>query len=291
MKFIKYIILSISLLVSIQIWAQSGYGRSIFNNGVACMQQGKYSEAIGCFNAAMVSDKSLEQECRDKIEECNKLMKNRKKAKQVKKEVVQERFIDVLEKSFTFGAADSKTDTIHIKQGSAIDWKCSCDADWVTLEGYNNNTIAVKCEENKSIDVRTATVTVYSGELKATLAISQEGAEEIFEIDTKPLHFYKKGGSEFINVIKSNSAWEVHQKPEWIEVVITNDGKQIVVVAEESDEKRRNDNLLIRTKSGAFTSIIAIEQSGSALKQAMNNISEKQEAKKKAREEKKNSEK
>ena len=63
------------------------------------------------------------------------------------------------------------------------DWTATADADWVTLDPASGAgaaeavTVKVTAEDNETTEARTATVTVKSGELTKTVALTQAGTE------------------------------------------------------------------------------------------------------------------
>ena len=70
------------------------------------------------------------------------------------------------------------------------DWTATADADWVTLDPASGAgaaeavTVKVTAEDNETTEARTATVTVKSGELTKTVALTQAGSEPAPELPT-----------------------------------------------------------------------------------------------------------
>ncbi len=113
-------------------------------------------------------------------------------------------------------SSSSSSGSTNITITSNTNWSVSDNAGWITVSpasGSNNGTVSISYSENTSSS-RTGTVTVSgTGVSDQTITINQSDLLSLSEYTKNIL----AGQSFFINV-SSNTAWEMYEKPSWLEV-------------------------------------------------------------------------
>lgn len=121
--------------------------------------------------------------------------------------------------SFTPKEGESKI-TITANSG----WTASSNAtSWCTVEpstGTGNGTLSIKVKANKDTKVRSATITVKSGDVTRTIEVKQS-PELFLEVDKNNIEFSCTGGSVTVTV-SSNISWNISSNRTWCTVSKSN---------------------------------------------------------------------
>jgi hypothetical protein len=167
--------------------------------------------------------------------------------------------------------ADGGTKTIYVSCDA--DWTVSSNTDWATLSVTSGSGIGqfiITVAKNEVNSVRTATVTVVSGELSKTVGITQAAGSgtvsPTYTLTVSPdnLTFTAEGGTAGLS-ISSNTTWTVASNAEWASVETpsgsNNANVNISCAANESFDFRQ---ATITVAGGGLTKTINISQAGVA---------------------------
>lgn len=140
--------------------------------------------------------------------------------------------------------------------------------DWLTIKPESGNggtsQVTLTAVENTLKEVRTATLTIRSGNLTKSVDVSQSAANPEVSLDTNNLEFTSDNGLKTFK-ITSNTSWTVVSDQTWCSVSPTSgsgDGSVTVSVQENTSTTVRTATITI--ESDAVTKTIAVTQSGAA---------------------------
>ena len=149
---------------------------------------------------------------------------------------------------------------------SNVSWAISSDQNWCSISltsGSGDRSITVSVEENTSITVRTAKITVKSEVGVITVSVTQSGADAVLSLDTDNLEFTSGNGSKMIK-ITSNVSWTISSDQNWCSISPTfgSGDKSITVSVEKNSSTTRKATITV--KSETITKTLAVTQSGSS---------------------------
>lgn len=166
-----------------------------------------------------------------------------------------------------FGAKGGEQ-TITVTATAA--WKISKSegSNWLTIKPESGNAgtaqVTLTAAENTMTGLRTATLTVKSGELTKSISVSQSAANPEMSIDTSSMEFASSSGSKSIK-ITSNTSWTVSSDQAWCSVSPTsgsNNGSVTVKVEENTSTVERTATIAVKSDAGDKT--VKVMQSGVA---------------------------
>ena len=144
----------------------------------------------------------------------------------------------------------------------------SAESDWLTIKPESGNAgtsqVTLTVAENSTTGLRTATLTVKSGELTKSINVSQSAANPVISLDTSSLEFASGSGSKSIK-ITANTLWTVASDQAWCSVSPTsgsNDGSVTVKVEENTSTAERTATITVKSEAGDQT--VKVTQSGVA---------------------------
>ena len=161
--------------------------------------------------------------------------------------------------------SDSGSKTFNITSNTS--WTVMSDQTWCSVSptsGSGDSSVTVSVQDNTSITVRKATITVKSEVGDYNVNVTQSGAEAVLSLDTNSLEFTSGSGSKMFR-ISSNMSWAISSDQYWCSVSPTSgsgDGSVTVSVDENTSTSARTATITI--ESDAVTKTLAVTQSGAA---------------------------
>lgn len=166
-----------------------------------------------------------------------------------------------------FGAKGGQQ-TITITASEAWTLTKSAESDWLTVKMVSGKAgttqVDLEAGENTLTKLRTATITVSSGNLTKNVEISQSAANSEISLSVDNLNFASVGDCQSFN-IKSNIAWTVTSDQTWCSVSPASgsgDGSVSVNVEENTSTAERTATVTVKSDAGDKT--ISVTQSGVA---------------------------
>ena len=166
-----------------------------------------------------------------------------------------------------FGAKGGEQ-TMTVTATAAWTISKSAESDWLTIKPESGNAgtaqVTLTAAENIMTGLRTATLTVKSGELTKSISVSQSAANPEMSIDTSSMEFASSSGSKSIK-ITSNTSWTVSSDQAWCSVSPTsgsNNGSVTVKVEENTSTVERTATITVKSDAGDKT--VKVMQSGVA---------------------------
>ena len=142
----------------------------------------------------------------------------------------------------------------------------SAGSDWLTISPESGKAgttnVALKATENTATEPRTASISVWSGDITKKVEVTQAGANREISLDTNSLEFTSAGGSKTFK-ITTNTSWTVESDQTWCSVSPTsgsNDGSVTVKVGENSTTAERTATITVKSDAGDQT--VKVTQSG-----------------------------
>ena len=166
-----------------------------------------------------------------------------------------------------FGAKGGKL-SMTITTSGAWAVSKSAGSDWLTISpesgkaGTTNLTLTAT--ENTTTEARSATITVWSGDITKKVEVTQAAANAEISLDTNNLLFTANEGSKTF-MISSNTSWVVSSDQTWCSVSPTsgsNDGSVTVKVEENTSTAERTATITVKSEAGEKT--VKVKQSGVA---------------------------
>jgi hypothetical protein len=157
--------------------------------------------------------------------------------------------------------ATPSTYTVEITSNAA--WTATSDGAWCTFAaaaGTGDGAITVHVAENAAVAPRTATLTVASGTITRTVAVTQAAAEPVLTLDKTTIDAPAQAGDYSVGV-SSNAAWTATSDETWCTLSSaagTGDGAITVHVAENAAVAPRTATLTVA--SGTITRTVAVTQ-------------------------------
>ena len=142
----------------------------------------------------------------------------------------------------------------------------SSGSDWLsvnTMSGKAGTTqVELVATENTQTKLRTATITVSSGDLTKVVELSQSAANSEISLSVDNLSFTSDGGNQSFS-IKSNISWTVTSSQDWCSVSQkSGSGNGNVSVSVEGNTSISERSAMITIESEAGNQIVKVIQSG-----------------------------
>lgn len=164
-----------------------------------------------------------------------------------------------------FGAKGGEQ-TITITATATWSISKSAESDWLAVKPESENAgttqVTLTAAENSLTGLRTATLTVKSGELTKSIVVSQSAANPDISIDVSSLEFTSGSGSKMFR-ISSNTMWAISCDKNWCSVSPTSgsgDGSVTVSVEENTSTSERTATITV--ESATITRSLAVTQNG-----------------------------
>jgi len=110
-----------------------------------------------------------------------------------------------------------------VKVDANISFKVESSESWVSVKSQNDDSVIFEVAENESTDGRSATVTIYNGEISNEISVSQGQKDEVNIIDADSAEIEAVGGIVTISV-ESNVSYKVtveEAAKSWIKYIET----------------------------------------------------------------------
>lgn len=166
-----------------------------------------------------------------------------------------------------FGAKGGEQ-TITVTASAAWAVNKSAGSEWLTINPESGKAgttnITLSATENTATEARTATISVWSGDITKKIEVTQAGANHEISIDTNNLEFTADEGSKTFK-ITTNTSWTVASDQTWCSVNPTsgkNDGTVTVKVEENTSTSERTATITVKSEVGDQT--VKVIQSGAA---------------------------
>jgi phosphotriesterase-related protein len=144
---------------------------------------------------------------------------------------------------------------------SNIDWSVSESSDWLTVTKTDDTTITVGYDENKSIDARSAEITVSgAGVSSMNILVDQTGASPALSISPGSIQVSPASGTANFTVT-SNIDWSASENSDWLTATKTNDTLLAVVYGENTVVDSRSGEITI-SGAGVTSQAIMVNQGG-----------------------------
>ena len=164
-----------------------------------------------------------------------------------------------------FGAKGGEQ-TITVTATAAWSISKSAGSDWLAVKPESGNAgtaqVTLTAAENSSTELRTAALTVKSGELTKSIDVSQSAANPDISIDASSLEFTSGSGSKMFR-ISSNTMWAISSDKNWCSVSPTSgsgDGSVTVSVEENTSTSERTATITV--ESATIKRTLAVTQNG-----------------------------
>lgn len=151
---------------------------------------------------------------------------------------------------------DGDGDKDIIVSASHTDWNASVTegSSWLKVDKKNGQLATVSVDENKTAEKRIGKVKIIAtadASLSFDITVSQEGAEEMIDVNLKNIEFDAEGGSQTIS-IASNCGWTANTNQSWLSVNpvsgnTPSSGSSTSVVLTTSENKTNSERTCIVT--------------------------------------------
>ena len=135
----------------------------------------------------------------------------------------------------------------------------SAGSDWLTISPESGKAgttnVALKATENTATEPRTASISVWSGDITKKVEVTQAGANREISLDTSNLEFTSAGGSKTFK-ITTNTSWTVESDQTWCSVSPAsgkNDGTITVKLTENTSVSERTAMITVKSDVGDQT--------------------------------------
>ena len=135
----------------------------------------------------------------------------------------------------------------------------SAGSDWLTISPESGKAgttnVALKATENTATEPRTASISVWSGDITKKVEVTQAGANREISLDTNSLEFTSAGGSKTFK-ITTNTSWTVESDQAWCSVSPAsgkNDGTITVKLTENTSVSERTAMVTVKSDVGDQT--------------------------------------
>ena len=135
----------------------------------------------------------------------------------------------------------------------------SAGSDWLTISPESGKAgttnVALKATENTATEPRTASISVWSGDITKKVEVTQAGANREISLDTNSLEFTAAGGSKTFK-ITTNTSWTVESDQTWCSVSPVsgkNDGTITVKLTENTSVSERTAMITVKSDVGDQT--------------------------------------
>lgn len=251
-KFYLFVLFILALNMPLVAYSQSA---GIYEKGIDLMNKGKYKDAISLFQAAKDVDDSLSKQCDEKIRECKRLMPKSNYTSPSKSNSGVSYVININKEELHFGAESTVPQTVKVS--SSAEWISFSNVNWCKVT-KNGDKVSITCDINRSAKQRMAVVTLENEKDSKKVKIVQEGVKAILNIIPEQINIGKEGDIKAIE-LECNVAYEIEQKPEWVEVMSKDSEKIIIEVAEYKFPKGvsvRQNVLSVRILGGTSDTVI-----------------------------------
>jgi hypothetical protein len=228
------------------ICAQNPVCVDIYNEGLALMNKKNkesYREAIRRFEAAVICDAKLRDNCSKRIDECKKAIDSPDPDPPL---------IRVSKEKIGF---PEQGGVENISVSGDNNWTVSDNADWCVAE-RGNNLVVITCEPNKTTLSRTAVIEIRGRNNQIKIPVGQEAAKEQLSAMPSSLTFPAEGKEDVITVY-SNTPWDVTTALSWCRVEKDDNTIKVKIGANDSPKERKGD---ITVKSKTLTRTISVSQ-------------------------------